>query len=356
MRRIFSLLLSLCLVLSICACGQKATAPTWQEQYDLGIRYLSEGDYEEAIIAFTAAIEIDPKQAPAYSGRGQAYVLSGETADNLAAALADFEAALAADETLAEAWLGLADVYIRQGDYDKAMEVLQEGLDKTGGEAIADKIAEIESGNVTDSSGNTRRESIYGEDGSLRCYFTYTYDAQSRMASCTGFDAAGNQADHLDLAYDEAGNQVVGIAYWVYDGTIGKAEMEYDEAGHCIKELDYQNGRLNGYWQYSYDDAGNRIRAEYYYPESGKLQSYALYQYDVAGNIVGIQYYNGDGTLHSSSVYTHNENGTCISCHDYNGNGQLTQYSLYIYDENGKQIVSEHYDADGNLTSRTTYE
>ena len=52
------------LILSISACGQ--TGPTWQEQYDLGIRYLSEGNYEEAIIAFTAAIEIDPKQVDAY--------------------------------------------------------------------------------------------------------------------------------------------------------------------------------------------------------------------------------------------------------------------------------------------------
>ena len=83
MKRILSLVLSLCLVLGLCACGQKAekapAAPTWQEQYDLGLRYLSEGNYEEAIIAFTAVIDIDPKNAGALSGRGQAYVLSGET-------------------------------------------------------------------------------------------------------------------------------------------------------------------------------------------------------------------------------------------------------------------------------------
>ena len=37
----------------------------WQEQYDLGVRYLSDGNYEDAIIAFTAAIEIDPKKPQA---------------------------------------------------------------------------------------------------------------------------------------------------------------------------------------------------------------------------------------------------------------------------------------------------
>ena len=46
---------------------------TWQEQYDLGMRYLIEGNYSEAIVAFTSAIEIDPKIAPAYVGRGDTY-------------------------------------------------------------------------------------------------------------------------------------------------------------------------------------------------------------------------------------------------------------------------------------------
>ena len=102
------------------ACGKFAS--TWQEQYDLGVCYLSEGNYKEAIIAFTAAIEIDPEQAPAYVGRGDAYIFSGDTEDNLSAARADYEKAIELDETLAEAYLELADAYILQGDYDYALE------------------------------------------------------------------------------------------------------------------------------------------------------------------------------------------------------------------------------------------
>ena len=45
----------------------------WQENYDLGARYLSEGNYQEAILAFTAAIDIDPKRAEGYLGRAEAY-------------------------------------------------------------------------------------------------------------------------------------------------------------------------------------------------------------------------------------------------------------------------------------------
>lgn len=75
----------------------------WQEKYDLGVRYLSEGNYEEAILAFEAAIEIDPKRA--------------------------------------EAYLGLADAYTAAGDEGGAQETLERGLAETNDDAIRDRIS-----------------------------------------------------------------------------------------------------------------------------------------------------------------------------------------------------------------------
>lgn len=158
MKRVWSLLLVASLVLTSCGrtdsmptkeTEKETNAPSWQEQYDLGIRYLSEGKYEEAVIAFTAAIEIDPKQAPAYVGRGEAYIGSGETEENLAMAQADYEMAIELDELLVEAYLGLADVYTLQEDYDKALEVLRQGLEKVSDYRIEARIYEILE--VTDS-------------------------------------------------------------------------------------------------------------------------------------------------------------------------------------------------------------
>ena len=77
MKRICSLLLSICLVFGLCACGQDIQK-AWQEQYDLGMRYLSEGNYEEAVIAFTAAIEIDPKKVETYKKAAEAYELMAD--------------------------------------------------------------------------------------------------------------------------------------------------------------------------------------------------------------------------------------------------------------------------------------
>ncbi len=132
-KQSISAFLALCLLICTTACGEKTQmdTPSWQEQYDLGVRYLEEGNYEEAIIAFTVAIEIDPR-AESYLGRGQAYMLSDGTKENLSAALADFETAVSIDDTLADAWIGLADVYIARGEYAKAQDMLNQAIDKLG--------------------------------------------------------------------------------------------------------------------------------------------------------------------------------------------------------------------------------
>ena len=75
MRKFTRSAVSLLLVLVLCACG---AGSQWQEQYDLGTRYLNDGNYEEAVIAFTAAIEIDPKRPEAYVGAATAYTALGE--------------------------------------------------------------------------------------------------------------------------------------------------------------------------------------------------------------------------------------------------------------------------------------
>ena len=77
MKRFCLLTLALCLLLCLTACGGKSSAK-FQEQFDLGFRYLAESNYEEAIIAFTAAIEIDPKSVDAYTGLANVYLAAGE--------------------------------------------------------------------------------------------------------------------------------------------------------------------------------------------------------------------------------------------------------------------------------------
>ena len=84
MKQFTCVFLTIILLLTLAAC-QKALevepvdeALDWQTQYDLGVRYLSEGNYEEAILAFEAAIKIDPKNADAYRKLAEAYEKTGD--------------------------------------------------------------------------------------------------------------------------------------------------------------------------------------------------------------------------------------------------------------------------------------
>ena len=358
MKRICSWLLTLALVLGLCACGQSAQAK-WQEQYDLGVRYLSEGNYEEAIIAFTAAIDIDPKRPEGYTGRGDAYALSGDTEDNLSAALADYEAALELDETLPGAWLGLADVYIRQGDYDKALEILREALEKTGNDpSIADKITEMESGIFTDSSGQIRRQNWYGEGGALTCYFTFTYDSQGREASVTSFDGAGSQLAHVENVYDQAGNLLSGVGMISSAGEIQFGEYEYNAVGNRIQEIYHTDASADSpverQYRSAYDDDGNQTRQEYY-DSTGTMQSYETYAY-TDGLMTRTDSYYPDGTLSGYDLYEYNEDGQILKRNDYNADGELIYYYVYTYDENGNNTSYAAYDGEGTLINYSTYE
>jgi len=97
---------------------------TWEEQYDLGIRYLSDENYKDAILAFEAAIKIDPKQAEVYLHLAEAYVAAGEPKDAILA----YKAAIKADESLEEAYLELAAVYEAQENPDAARMLIEEAI------------------------------------------------------------------------------------------------------------------------------------------------------------------------------------------------------------------------------------
>lgn len=343
MKRIFVLLVTL---LVLAGCG--AAAVDWEEQYDLGIRYLSEQNYSEAILAFTAAIEVEPDRPELYIGRARAYIASGETEENLAAALADYEKAKELGYTDADLWLGMADIYIRQGDYDKALEILKEGLEATGGdETIQAKIDELESGTVTDMDGRTRRISGYDADNVLTWYITYQYDAKGRMASAISYDSSGTQREQLDVVYDENGRCIQEIEYNSQDGRLIRTEIFYDSNGSSYR---YRSVGVDGMFysdleNYT-DEDGNSIAK--HYDENGNLQSISTWEYDPAtGKGIRVVDQNAQGEIVKIQENSYNEAGLLEKISILDKDGNVFLYTIFEYDENGQLIHETDYDATG---------
>ena len=340
------------------------TALTADDLLDLGEKFLLELDYEQALVQFLKVIEIEPMNPRAiagavssYVGRGTAAVLGGESEANLAKAQADFEAALVLDEKSEDAWLGLIDVYIRRGDYDKALELAKEALEKAGGEGVKAKLEELESGNVSDSSGQTRRTSTYDGDGSLRYYWDYTYDEKGRRSSVTSYDAGGSQTGYVDYENDTNGKQTQGSYYERNTGAMRPIELIYDDSGHNIKQIWYgENNSIHRTLTYTYNSNGLATEIRWM-DENGVQTQRDTFEYNSNNNRTRRDVYQGSEDLHSSyEIYEYNERGQRIRQNSYKNDGSLNNYTINKYDENGQHIGSEHYNADGTLRSSTVNE
>ena len=254
MRRVFLVLL---VILLLCGCGE---APkTWQEEYDLGVRYLSEGNYEEAILAFEAAIEIDPKAPGAY--------------------------------------LALANAYVGQGDYENAGSVLTRALESVEDPAaIQARRTILEGERDGEAFPGVWAEASYDEQGDLsqidwfdaagvlirREHYIFYLDGTSSCPQIEWFDAEGNVIRKEEYTpegilyqleyYDEDGNlthenyyQDTGIIWqrWIkYEsGEFSDSIVSFDDEGRMksIQWNDWDNVAVRHEW---YDAAGNLVRVQ----------------------------------------------------------------------------------------------
>ena len=221
---IFRLLPVFLLLFALVSCQspeQKA-----QAQYDLGVRYLSEGNYESAVLAFTAAIEIDPNRADAYVGRGQALMQMELTEETLASAQADFEKALELDGSLADAWLGLSDVHLARNDTDAALAALQQGLDATGDSRIQDALQQ-QQGELQPEPAEISFETVPDPNNPAQSFSTITaYDEshqqlwqyQTATVQMAQIDVNTSLGQHGDRYYIQEEQHIVALD--VRDGSV----------------------------------------------------------------------------------------------------------------------------------------
>lgn len=186
----------LCLVLLLTGCAGKET--TWQEQYDLGVRYLSEGNYDEAILAFEAAIQIDPKNELAY--------------------------------------IGLIDLYGALQNQEMVRSVLKEALEQCGEtESLQEKEEELQTQEKPEQA--ISDVPLEGYPKSER------HDYGDNYYSIEDFDAYGRKIKE----YNHFSNGTYEI-------------LEYNEWGEAIISTQYlADDTVAGVWQWTYNDSGNLI-------------------------------------------------------------------------------------------------
>lgn len=133
-----------------------------QSKLNLAVKYLSENDYEKAVLAYNDVIKIEPREAMAYQGLAKIYTLQGKyekanstyerglntvsskdklslqlsqagmyiDQNKLAAAEKYLQAIIAEKADCIEAYEGLSMVYRLQNDSEKARQIIEQALDK----------------------------------------------------------------------------------------------------------------------------------------------------------------------------------------------------------------------------------
>ena len=262
MKRIVALLIVLAMVL-LPACRKE---DRWQEQYELGRKYLSDGDYEEAILAFTLAIEIDPEQPKAYLYRGDAYLMAARDAmEN-----GDYDDA---EDYLDKAY----DDYDRAEDLDYDEDKINDRREELEELEEEIKIQDVGPGGIRPEDESVREEI----KAAYRDYFYSRYDDADYVVLA---DVTGDGMDEMLVAdwVDPDGFEIVGHVYTMMDGEVtevytnrgstvhaggfyGWYLVERD-GGYCLGEEGFgmwQGMGILSFTQYTFDERWEKQELEY---------------------------------------------------------------------------------------------
>lgn len=138
-KRILMLIIGLVLLISIIVgIGVSGILSPYERQIRLAYKFLEQGNYEEAILAFDKAIEIDVKRDKAYIGKADVYVARCDenTLEDMKAVLEIAYNQHYNDKNIVDAIIRLSDELISKEHSEWAIELLNFGYELTNDERI----------------------------------------------------------------------------------------------------------------------------------------------------------------------------------------------------------------------------
>ena len=375
-------------------------------QLDLGQKYLEEQNYEQAVVAFNEAIEIDDRCLEAYVGGIEAYLHIGNNEE----LQVFYEKALETSrglegEVLTENLEYIKDIYlfatdVYSEDLNKVIEILKEGLQLTGDEEIKQALVSIyltEAQKYMDEPDYEKAIEFYNkvlgiDEKNTEAYIGLTetyirmgeYDKALETASKgyeltmderlleyinmlesgnvvrsdgkimkrTAYDEEGAVLYYHEFTYDMQGRQDSITHYDCNHVFVSTIDLQYDEDGNWV--VSYQFG----------EESGELTKRELTY-ENGLLMSekwsggntgWSAYEYDEKGRkIKKTMGTNEMGIVDIYELYQYNELDQWIRTEVYTGSDELLSYQINEY-QNGDLSKQLKYDAEGMLEHYAIYD
>ena len=326
------------------ACGGLAagTRPAWQEQYDLGMRYLGESNYEEAILAFTAAIEIDPNHADTYVYLVQAHLSAGNIEAAEAARIQGYEAT--GDVRLSQSVGDSGVIYDDDIPFEQRLTYRDFSLLSGGQQETLRQLSAAVQADDRDAA----RDLLL--NGGLPAQLCTAVDGYKIVITILGSEAyrAWMEEYYQQLGEPQPAQDVGlhlfvkaeirpenGTAYTYYyaediavDGQTDAGSIEGVQTGEC------SGWQYNGPWSRSQDQWGGSVTTHIEW--SGTAADNVLSSTAEAQNFT-IRTSNGDG-MESVTEY---RNGWMTACYTIGASGEITDMLSYIPEENRKMQATE---------------
>ncbi len=244
-----------------------------KKQLELGQKYLSELNYEQAVAAFKEAIAIDANNKDAFDGLNAAYFGWGNAlvSDNsyeraiqvISEALEVFPDSGEFKEQLVTAYLDWAEYCFLQGDIDEAIRIAAAGYDATGDQRLLDarnkyeeRKAEIEKEQLINAFLEKNSEFLDkmfslldNQEFAQACEYYWDVDAKSKLMEIPDdivFDEDGHKPDITGKGYGLY--QKEGIILF-YCGDYASGKRQGDGIAFYIPADSSSDSR--GYWEYT---------------------------------------------------------------------------------------------------------
>jgi hypothetical protein len=136
------------------------------------------------------------------------------------------------------------------------------------------------------------------------------------------------------------------------DGNTKEEKLEYDEKGSCIRKSFLENGVVNSYLEFEYDDQDRVVLTKEF--ENGKLEYYNVDVYVSENENLDLRY-NALGELKSKIEFKKLLDKNTLIYSSYDGQEKLQGRKEEVLDDMGESIEQKIYDGDNNLTQETFF-
>lgn len=290
-------------------------------------------------------------------------------------ALEYYEKALSCDDTLADVYLNISDIYLEREDFEQAAGILRTGIAKTGDTALSarldyllehitmakwecyvDGVCAAEA--VFDANGNVV-QSVTCTDREKGAYIRNDYDydeaGNERTRICVRYNGYKEQRTEWD--YLDGGAQVQ-REIRSYGGRDEETRYEYNETGLLAKDDKDRECCINSTWEY--DEAGRPVQIV---EQGGDEYLHFEYEYDRMGNETGLTSYDETGAIlwwdeseydaEGNEIRTVRYYQTGLAAYswelEYDAEGNRTKVIYHDNTEDGSEwITTYHYDRAGN--------